>query len=63
MNNQADAQTLGSQDYEALVEETMRELATSEPNDEPGLIDATLDGDALTTAWFVRGFETMGGAG
>lgn len=50
-----------SQDYEDLVGETMRELATSEPDDDLGLLDGTLDEDTLTTAWFIVGFEAVGG--
>ena len=54
-------QTRQSQDYEDLVGETMRELATSEPDDDLGLLDGTLDEDTLTTAWFIVGFEAVGG--
>ncbi|MGW2565352.1 hypothetical protein [Streptomyces sp. NPDC001537] len=54
-------QTRQGEDYEALVGETMRELATNEPNDDLGLLDGTLDEDTLTTAWFIVGFEAVGG--
>ncbi|MFV2110609.1 hypothetical protein [Micromonospora sp. LOL_015] len=59
--DRASTQTVQDQDYEALLEDTMRELATNEPDDEPGLMDATLDGDVLTTAWFIAGFDPVGG--